>query len=59
MRYPLGSGGSSYVRGKKVLIKMSGQALLFAVVFMLFEKSKEYEDLLSVFADACFSVLGI
>lgn len=59
MRYPLGSGGSSYVRGKKALIKMSGQALLFAVVFMLFEKSKEYEDLLSVFADACFSVLGI
>lgn len=59
MRYPLGSGISSYVRGKKALIKMSGQAFLYAVFFMLFEKSKEYEDLLSVFADAYFSVLGI
>lgn len=38
---------------------MSGQALLFAVVFMLFEKSKGCEELLSVLADAYFSVLGI
>jgi len=38
---------------------MSGQALLFAVVFMLSEKSNGYKDLLSVLADAYFSVLGI
>lgn len=38
---------------------MSGQALLFAVVFSLFEKSKGCEDLLNVLADAYFSVLDI
>jgi len=59
MRYALGSSVSSCVWGKKDPNKMSGQALLFAVVFMLSEKSNGYKDLLSVLADAYFSVLGI